>query len=59
MSARVLRQDIVGASFSVYSAEEIRGLSVKRITNPNTFDAFNQPNAECVSKLTAATILPA
>lgn len=51
MSARVLRQEIVGASFSVYTSDEIRRISVKRLTNPNTFDSFNQPNAECVNTL--------
>jgi hypothetical protein len=34
---------ITGVSFSLYSSEEIRKLSVKRITNPLQFDSLNHP----------------
>ena len=45
MSSRLLTHTVTGASFAFYSEEEIRRLSVKRITNPNPFDAFNHPSA--------------
>lgn len=38
---RFLTQQVVGTSFSFYTDEEIRRISVKRITNPQTFDSFN------------------
>ena len=44
MSAlRLLTQQVVGTSFSFYTEDEIRALSVKQITNPQTFDTFNRP----------------
>lgn len=35
--------EVVGTSFSFYSAEEIRALSVKRVTQPLAFDSLNNP----------------
>lgn len=43
MAARLLTQQVVGVSFAFYTDEEIRKLSVKAITNPQTFDANNLP----------------
>jgi DNA-directed RNA polymerase beta' subunit len=46
MAARLLTQQVVGTSFAFYTDDEIRRISVKRVTNPQTFDAFNHPAAE-------------
>ncbi|XP_074641048.1 DNA-directed RNA polymerase I subunit RPA1-like [Tubulanus polymorphus] len=35
---------ITGVSFNTYCAEDIKRLSVKEITNPNTFDSLGQSN---------------
>lgn len=43
MALRLLTQQVVGTSFSFYTEDEIRALSVKQITNPQTFDTFNRP----------------
>jgi DNA-directed RNA polymerase I subunit RPA1 len=43
MDHRVLTKHVTGAAFSFYSADEIRALSVKRITNPLSFDQLKQP----------------
>jgi hypothetical protein len=55
MAARVLSKEVVGATFSVYTEDEVRRLSVKALHNPTTFDAFNLPNAECVVTRHACT----
>ena len=41
MAARLLREQVIGLSFSYYDEDEIRRSSVKRITNPNTFTNGN------------------
>lgn len=43
MATRLLNNCIVGTSFSFFTDEEVRRLSVKRVTNPMTFDAHNHP----------------
>jgi DNA-directed RNA polymerase I subunit RPA1 len=43
MAFRLFTQQVVGTSFAFFSEEEVRRLSVKRITNPQTFDTFNRP----------------
>src|SRR3989338_4393142 len=35
--------EIVGTSFSIFSGEDVRKLSVLKITTPNTFDILGQP----------------
>lgn len=44
MSAlKLLTQQVVGTSFAFYTEDEVRALSVKQVTNPQTFDSFNRP----------------
>jgi DNA-directed RNA polymerase I subunit RPA1 len=45
---RLLTSSIVGAGFSFYSDDEIRRMSVKRLTNPQTFDSFGHPTPDGV-----------
>ncbi|KAJ3025212.1 UNVERIFIED_CONTAM: hypothetical protein HDU68_007368 [Siphonaria sp. JEL0065] len=40
-----VNRQVTGVSFSFYSPDEIRKLSVKQITNPVLLDAHNHPNA--------------
>ncbi len=35
--------NILGVNFSVYSADDVRSLSVKQVTNPQSFDALMHP----------------
>ncbi len=46
MTSRFLTEQIIGTSFRFYTDDEIRKISVKRITNPTTFDTFNHPTDE-------------
>jgi DNA-directed RNA polymerase I subunit RPA1 len=46
MAARILTQQVVGTSFAFYTDEEIKRLSVKRVTNPVTFDTYAHPTTE-------------
>lgn len=48
MASRLLTRAVEGCSFAFFTDDEIRKISVKRITNPNTFDAFNHPTPGCV-----------
>lgn len=41
--ARPVASSIAGVDFNVYSDEEIKKLSVKRIQNTPTLDSFNNP----------------
>lgn len=41
--ARPIASSIAGVDFSIYSDEEIKKLSVKRIQNTPTLDSFNNP----------------
>jgi DNA-directed RNA polymerase I subunit RPA1 len=41
--ARPVASSIAGVDFTVYSDEEIKKLSVKRIHNTPTLDSFNNP----------------
>lgn len=41
--ARPIASSIAGVDFTVYSDEEIKKLSVKRIQNTPTLDSFNNP----------------
>lgn len=41
--ARPVASSIAGVDFNVYSDEEIKKLSVKRIQNTPTLDTFNNP----------------
>ncbi len=43
MDTRVLTKHVSGAAFSFYSADEVRALSVKRVTNALAFDQLKQP----------------
>ncbi len=43
MAVRFLTEQVVGTSFRFYNDDEIRRMSVKRVTNPITFDSFNHP----------------
>lgn len=43
MSQRFLTETVVGTSFSFLTDDEVRKMSVCRITNPVTFDQFNHP----------------
>lgn len=43
MDTRVLTKQVASAAFSFYSADELRALSVKRITNSLAFDQLKQP----------------
>lgn len=45
MAVRLLTHSIVGTSFQFFSDDEIRRLSVKQVTNPQTFDTFGKPVA--------------
>jgi hypothetical protein len=40
---KVLRHEAVGTSFSFFSPEEVKKMSVKRITQPLAFDAHGNP----------------
>lgn len=40
---KLLTQQVVGTSFAFYTEDEVRALSVKQVTNPQTFDSFNRP----------------
>ncbi len=46
MASRFLTEAVVGTSFRFYTDDEVRRLSVKRVTNPVTFDAFNHATPE-------------
>ncbi len=35
--------NILGVNFSIYTAEDIKKLSVKKVTNPQSFDALGHP----------------
>jgi DNA-directed RNA polymerase I subunit RPA1 len=39
----IINKNVVGVGFGFYSGEEIKRLSVKRITQPYAFDALNNP----------------
>ena len=39
----IISRRLAGVAFSYYTADEIRKLSVKEITNPIAFDALNRP----------------
>ena len=39
----LVQREIERASFSFYDADEVRKISVKRITNPVLFDGLNNP----------------
>lgn len=39
----VIRHAVEEIGFGFFSDEELRALSVKRITSPTTFDSLNQP----------------
>ena len=41
--SRPVASNIVGVDFTIYSDEEIKKLSVKRIHNTPTLDSFNNP----------------
>ena len=41
----VISHRMHGLTFSLFSSEEIKKLSVKEITNPNSFDMFSHPTA--------------
>lgn len=43
MAQRLLTEEVVGARFAFYEADEVRRLSVKRIVQAQTFDMFAQP----------------
>ena len=43
MDTRVLSKQVASAAFSFYSADEVRALSVKRVTNSMAFDQLKQP----------------
>jgi hypothetical protein len=47
-ASRYLTQQVVGTSFRFYTEEEVRRISVKRVTNPVTFDSFNHATERCV-----------
>ena len=49
MSEGLLTQQVVGARFSFYSDAEIRKLSVKQISNPQTFNKFGHATLGYVS----------
>ena len=53
MATRLLTHQVVGTTFAFYEDDEIRRLSVKKITNPQTFDTFNHPTARYVPYATA------
>jgi len=42
-SARAISDVITGVSFSFYTPEDVRKLSVKQITNPVTYDELQNP----------------
>lgn len=42
-ASRILTQQVVGTTFAFYTDDEIRRLSVKKLTNPMTFDNFGRP----------------
>jgi DNA-directed RNA polymerase I subunit RPA1 len=46
MAVRFLTEQVVGTSFRFYTDDEVRKLSVRRVTNPVTFDTFNRPTPE-------------
>lgn len=56
MAARLLSREVTGASFSVYSDDDIRRLSVKRITNPVTFTSLNHAASEFVPSTARAPV---
>ena len=43
MASRILTDQVTGTSFHFYSDDEIRRLSVRRITNAMTYDSFGRP----------------
>ena len=43
MSTRPISSVVTGVSFSYYTAEEVRRLSVKEIVNPVAFDELQNP----------------
>ena len=45
MSQRFLTETVIGTSFSFFTDDEVRRMSVCRITNPVTFDQFNHPTS--------------
>jgi hypothetical protein len=53
MAARLLSREVTGASFSVFSDDDIRRLSVKRITNPVTYTSLQHASPEFVPRLRA------
>lgn len=42
MASRLLTTDVVGSGFAFYTDEEVRRMSVKQVTNPQTFDSFGR-----------------
>lgn len=44
MEKEIITQTISAVNFQFYSSEEVRALSVKEITNPQTFDLLLNPN---------------
>ena len=45
MAARFLTHHVGGTSFSFYTDEEVRRVSVRRVSSAVTFDAFGHPTA--------------
>ena len=43
LEQQLVSHQVDGISFSLYSAEEIRSLSVMQVTNPNVFDVLGHP----------------
>jgi hypothetical protein len=43
MWSPLLSSAITGTSFAFYTDEEVEKISVKQITNPQTFDSYGRP----------------
>jgi DNA-directed RNA polymerase I subunit RPA1 len=39
----ILHNEVTGVAFGFYTPEEIRQISVRQITNPQTFDTLGNP----------------
>ena len=62
MSASLFRNSVtdhvIGTSFNVYSAEEIRKLSVKQLKVASAFDQLGHPVVGCVRGAQGAGMCP-